>query len=98
MSDALRVTTAYCTRPEDWPWYDLNKPNLLHVVLESGAELDLEISNATWETMMNSFFTVVRKDIAAALADPEFTAVLAEKMPWLRRWAEERFGAGGWPT
>ena len=89
MSEALRVTTAWFTAPDDKPWYDLYRENLLHIRLESGAELELEISNATWETMSNSFMTVVRNDIAAALSDPEFMAFVGASHPAIRRLAEQ---------
>jgi hypothetical protein len=86
--DPLRVTTAWFTAPHDKPWYDLHHENLLHIRLDSGAELELEISNATRETMTNSFMTVIRNDIAAALSDPEFMAFVGENHPAIRRLAE----------
>lgn len=71
MSDVLRVTAAYFTQVEFNPT-EVDPPRILHVVLASGASLELRINPDVWNTMMRSHRQVGVAELRQMLEIPGF--------------------------
>jgi hypothetical protein len=74
--DVLRVTTAYFT-PVEFNPMEVEPPRILHVVLESGATLELRINPDVWQTLMRSHRQVGVAELRQMLAVPGFKESLS---------------------